>query len=92
MILDIRFPEILYRKLLGRDSDGIEKFTLDDLTMIDPMMGKSLKQVLEMKENVAETLCYSFVGTYECFGASVEVPLKPGGEELIVTNENREEY
>lgn len=40
----------------------------------------------------AQTLCYSFVGTYECFGASVEVPLKEGGENIIVNNENRGEY
>eukprot|EP00931_Biecheleriopsis_adriatica_P057387 TRINITY_DN34032_c0_g1_i1.p1 TRINITY_DN34032_c0_g1~~TRINITY_DN34032_c0_g1_i1.p1 ORF type:complete len:831 (-),score=236.30 TRINITY_DN34032_c0_g1_i1:94-2586(-) len=92
VILDIRFPTIVYQKLLAEDPFGNIECSIDTLVDIQPDMAKSLLGMLEFEGNVEEVYCRNFVATYENFGAVVEVPLKEGGENIPVTNENRGEY
>lgn len=87
-ILPIRFPLLLYKKLLAK------KLKLSDVAELEPEVVRSLQSVLEMKErgeNVAD-LMLTFSTTLEQFGEFVTVPLKLGGEDIEVTNSNASEY
>jgi hypothetical protein len=92
VILSIRFPPVVYEKLLVDDPAGFIPGTLDTLMDIEPILAKSLREMLEFDGNVEEVFCRSFVASYENFGAVVEVPLKEGGDTIPVTNANRHEY
>ena len=87
-ILPIRFPLLLYKKLLGK------KVKLTDIAELEPTVVNSIKSLLEMKENgqdVADTML-TFTASIERFGEVVSVPIKPGGESIDVTNSNLHEY
>ena len=87
-ILPIRFPLLLYKKLLEK------KITLTDIAELEPTVVKSIKSLIEMKENgqdVADTML-TFTASIERFGEVVSVPIKPGGESIDVTNDNIHEY
>lgn len=88
VILNLRLPSVVYRKLLGF------KPTLQDLIVMNPTLGKNFLKLLEMDDevNVEETMCLSFAITSEFFGAVKTVALKPNGENLPVTNQNKREY
>jgi len=92
VILSIRFPPVVYEKLLVDDPAGFIPCTLDTLMDIQPILAKSLTEMLEFEGNVEEVFCRNFVSSYESFGAVVEVPLKEGGDTIPVTNANRAEY
>lgn len=88
IILTIRFPLLLYKKILGK------QLTLKDLQDFDPEMAKSMVDMIEMKrkgENVAD-LYLNFCTTVDKLGTPVEVPLIPNGENIEVTNDNVEQY
>ena len=42
--------------------------------------------------SIEDVFCLNFVGVYEAYGESREVPLIPGGEDIPVTGENRRQY
>merc|ERR1719215_373012 len=92
VILDIRFANIVYQKLLAEDPDGQIPCSIDTLVDIQPDLAKSLLEMLKFQGNVEEVFCRNFVAGYENYGAMVEVPLKEGGESIPVTNENCAEY
>lgn len=92
VILDIRFPSIVYDKLLANDVDGYVPCSIDNLVDVQPDVAKSLLGMLEFEGNVEEVYCRNFVASYENFGAVVEVPLKEGGESIPVTNANCGEF
>ena len=54
VILDVRFPRVIYKKLQG------EKLDLQDLMSVQPSLTKSLMQLLEFDGDVENTFCYSF--------------------------------
>ncbi|KAK8888649.1 Ubiquitin-protein ligase E3A [Tritrichomonas musculus] len=88
IILPIRFPLLLYKKILGK------KITLTDLQEVDPEWAKSMHDMLDMKrkgQDVAD-LYLNFTITVDKFGAPIEIPLCPNGENIDVTNYNVEEY
>eukprot|EP00929_Paragymnodinium_shiwhaense_P025350 TRINITY_DN15354_c0_g1_i1.p1 TRINITY_DN15354_c0_g1~~TRINITY_DN15354_c0_g1_i1.p1 ORF type:complete len:941 (+),score=279.73 TRINITY_DN15354_c0_g1_i1:98-2920(+) len=92
VILDIRFPAIVYQKLLAEDPSGLIHCSIDDLIEVQPELAKSLLGMLEFEGSVEDVYCRNFVASYEHFGAVVEVPLKEGGEHIPVTNQNCGEY
>jgi len=92
VILDIRFPTIVYEKLLADNMDGTIHCSIDNLVEIQPDMAKSLLGMMEFEGSVEEVYCRNFVASYENFGAVIEVPLKEGGELIPVTNANCAEY
>jgi len=70
--------------LLREDSIGLE-----DMGLVDSVFATSLQWLLD---NDVEPLDLNFVIDEEEFGACFQVPLKQGGEDILLTNENKEEY
>ena len=86
-LLDVHFPMATYRKLLGYPL-GLED-------MVDETLKKGLQQLLEY-ENESEIeyvfcLCFEVTWT-DSLGKEMTHELKPGGSEIPVTGENKEEY
>ena len=86
IILDVHLPMVTYKKILGR------KTGIKDLEEFDPELVRGLQQLLEFEGNVEEVFCKSFHLETLAFGEVVKHELKPNGESIPVTNENREEY
>merc|ERR1712157_294428 len=87
IILDIRFPDIYFKKLLDM------KLTFGDFRAFDPVFAKGLEQLLEFDGDVENTFCRTFDYEYKtCWDTMQTVELKEGGSNIPVTNENRKEY
>ncbi|XP_004838552.1 probable E3 ubiquitin-protein ligase HECTD2 isoform X2 [Heterocephalus glaber] len=98
--LDIRFPPCCYKKLLSPPivpSDqntpvGICSVTIDDLCQIMPELAHGLSELLSYEGNVEEDFYSTFQVFQEEFGIIKSYNLKPGGDKIPVTNQNRKEY
>ncbi|KAG8523605.1 putative E3 ubiquitin-protein ligase HECTD2 [Galemys pyrenaicus] len=98
--LDIRFPPCCYKKLLSPPvvpSDqnipvGICSVTTDDLCQIMPELAHGLSELLSYEGNVEEDFYSTFQVFQEEFGIIKSYNLKPGGDKIPVTNQNRKEY
>uniref|UniRef100_A0A2I2Z0U6 Probable E3 ubiquitin-protein ligase HECTD2 n=1 Tax=Gorilla gorilla gorilla TaxID=9595 RepID=A0A2I2Z0U6_GORGO len=98
--LDIRFPPCCYKKLLSPPiipSDqnipvGICNVTVDDLCQIMPELAHGLSELLSHEGNVEEDFYSTFQVFQEEFGIIKSYNLKPGGDKISVTNQNRKEY
>ena len=55
VILDVRFPMVVFKKLMG------EPIGLDDLIDYDPELHKGFTQLLEFDGDVAAIFCRKFV-------------------------------
>ncbi|RDD45965.1 Ubiquitin-protein ligase E3A [Trichoplax sp. H2] len=86
VILDIHFPQSIYKKLQG------EQLHLKDLIDVQPTLGASLQELLEYDGDVEDIFCFTFEISYMSLGRMVDVELKPRGSLIPVTNENREEF
>uniref|UniRef100_A0A667ZJ60 HECT-type E3 ubiquitin transferase n=1 Tax=Myripristis murdjan TaxID=586833 RepID=A0A667ZJ60_9TELE len=86
-ILDVHFPMVVYRKLMGK------KGTYFDLADSHPVLLQSLKEVLEYTGNVEEDMMITFqISHTDLFGNPVSYDLKEKGDQIPVTNENRQEF
>ncbi|GJJ73506.1 E3 ubiquitin-protein ligase HECTD2 [Entomortierella parvispora] len=88
-ILDLPLPLAVYKKLLNTP------VTLEDLATFRPDLAKGFDQLLNYEDednSIEDVFCLNFVGVYEAYGESREVPLIPGGEDIPVTSENRRHY
>lgn len=101
IILDIRFPPCCYKKLLSpavvpfhnpNATVGIASLGLQDLMETMPDLGRGLKELLEYEGDVEEDLCQTFQISYTIFGEVITHNLKPKGDKIPVTKENRQEY
>ncbi|KAL9983333.1 hypothetical protein ACROYT_G005487 [Oculina patagonica] len=101
IILDIRFPPCCYKKLLSpavvpfhnpNAAVGLAPLGLQDLMETMPDLGRGLKELLEYEGDVEEDLCQTFQISYTVFGEVVTHSLKPKGDRIPVTKENRQEY
>ncbi|XP_015792141.1 probable E3 ubiquitin-protein ligase HECTD2 [Tetranychus urticae] len=101
IILDLHFPQACYKKLLNppvapkdvcKNKVGVCKFTLDHFAEVMPDVAVGLKELLAYEGNVEEDFCMTFQVSVEEFGQVQTHVLKPGGEDIPVTNRNREEY
>ncbi|GMF56685.1 unnamed protein product [Phytophthora fragariaefolia] len=86
VILDVSFPHIVYKKLMGCP------LGLEDLELALPDLGRGLRQLLNFRGDVEGVYQRNFEYSYEVFGEVKTVELKPGGSSVPVTNTNREEY
>uniref|UniRef100_A0A7S1CPI5 HECT-type E3 ubiquitin transferase n=1 Tax=Bicosoecida sp. CB-2014 TaxID=1486930 RepID=A0A7S1CPI5_9STRA len=86
VILDVHFPLAVYRKLLGLPME------LADVEEVFPAIAKSMREVLKYEGNVEEDMGLAFDVIEEYYGSTRAVELKPGGSDIAVTNENREEW
>ncbi|KAK0145980.1 Ubiquitin-protein ligase E3A [Merluccius polli] len=86
-ILDVHFPMVVYRKLMGK------KGTFPDLEDSHPVLYRSLKQLLEYSGNVEEDIVTSFqISQTDLFGNPVTYDLKEQGDGIPVTNHNKQEF
>ncbi|KAK9153824.1 hypothetical protein Sjap_001304 [Stephania japonica] len=85
ILLDYSFSHVFVQKILGRYS------FLDDLSMLDPELYRNLMYVKGYDGDVKE-LSLDFTVTEELLGKRVTIDLKPGGKDIIVTNENKLQY
>lgn len=81
-LLDAHFIRPFYKMLLGKE------VSLQDVEFFDADYHRNLKWLLDT-EGGGEILCATF-----CMDLAdgTEVPLKPGGEDIDVTDGNKEEY
>ena len=87
VILDVRFPHVVYKKLMDKPVG------LEDLKTAFPEMGRSLQALLDFTEaDVESTFGLCMQVCYERYGERLTHDLVPGGGEIAVTEANREEY
>eukprot|EP00051_Salpingoeca_urceolata_P000007 m.32341 g.32341 ORF g.32341 m.32341 type:complete len:746 (+) comp10011_c0_seq2:184-2421(+) len=88
VILDLHFPKLVYKKLLG------VPVGLSDLEELNPMLFKSFNELLAYdKEDIQDVFPYHFVVEYEgLFGEKQQVELCEGGSSVPLTLENRRDF
>ncbi|UIZ23250.1 hypothetical protein KXD40_003476 [Peronospora effusa] len=86
VILDVSFPHIVYKKVMGYP------LGLEDLELAMPDLGRGLRQLLNFQGDVEKVYQRTFEYSYEVFGEVKTVELKPEGSSVSVTKNNREEY
>ena len=88
VILDARFPHVVYKKLMG------QPVGLPDLAMAFPELARSFQQLLEYEPaaDVGSTFGLCMQVSYDEFGESKTFDLVPSGGDVPVTAESRHEY
>lgn len=87
VILDVRFPLALWRKLKG------EPPSLRDLDDWQPAVAKGLRALLAYPgDDFEDVFSLNWTATRESWGAPVTVDLVPGGTDKPVTRLNRRDY
>ena len=86
VILDLRLPRVVYRKLKRLPS------SLSDLVDLQPELARGLQQLLDFDGDVQATFGACFQISYEVFGQVRTVDLVPDGGLVPVTALNRREY
>ncbi|KRX14510.1 NEDD4-like E3 ubiquitin-protein ligase WWP2 [Trichinella nelsoni] len=79
------FTMPFYKRMLGK------RLTLEDLESVDPEFYNSLKWIQENNVDEADLGLY-FTMDYSLLGEHLSDELKPGGKEIKLTEENKEEY
>lgn len=93
VILDLHFPSIVYKKLMGH----VGTFENGDLAQINPELEKGLQQLLSYDEtatgeSVEELFGLNFRISYEVYGHIQTHDLVENGDTVPVTSKNRREY
>jgi E3 ubiquitin-protein ligase HUWE1 len=81
--LDAHFTRAFYKQMIGHP------VTYEDFEDYDPQYFKNLKWVIN---NDPEALAMTFTVEHTEFGVTREEELKPGGSNIYVTQENKNEY
>uniref|UniRef100_A0A8C7YY84 HECT-type E3 ubiquitin transferase n=1 Tax=Oryzias sinensis TaxID=183150 RepID=A0A8C7YY84_9TELE len=95
--LDIHFPLYCYRKLLSPPTVpcdqnafvGMATATLEDLQQVMPELAHGLGELLSYEGNVEEDFYLTFQISQEEMGIMKSYNLKPGGDKIPVTKQNR---
>lgn len=82
--LDAYFIVSFYKMILHK------KITLADLESVDAELHRGLSWMLE--NDITDVIDDTFSTMEERFGEMVTVDLKPGGREVVVTEDNKKEY
>lgn len=82
--LDAYFIVSFYKMILKK------KVTLSDLESVDAELHRGLTWMLE--NDITDVIDETFTTTEERFGEMVTIELKPGGEDMPVTEENKKDY
>ncbi|CAB1314414.1 unnamed protein product [Coregonus sp. 'balchen'] len=86
-ILDVHFPMVVYRKLMGK------KGTYLDLADSHPVQYQSLKELLEYEGNVEEDMMITFqISQTDLFGDPITYDLREHGDKIPVSADNRKEF
>lgn len=87
VIIDIKLPLVIYKKILGKPC------LLEDLKEIDEVLYNNFIFLLNTTEpNLEDILGSSFEVEVENFGSREVVELKPGGAEILISQSNKHEY
>ena len=87
IILDVKFPLVVYKKILGI------KPNIEDMKECDPELYNNLIFLINSKDkNLKEDLETDFTVIDDKFGEKLVIPLKPNGENIMVDNDNKDEY
>ena len=87
VILDIKFPLVIYKKLLDFKPE------LKDMKECDPELYNTFTYLKNTKEeNLKEKLSTTFTITKDKFGEKIIIPLKENGENIYIDNTNKDEY
>eukprot|EP00049_Salpingoeca_infusionum_P008598 m.142472 g.142472 ORF g.142472 m.142472 type:complete len:801 (-) comp14057_c1_seq6:266-2668(-) len=85
--LNLEFPLAFYRKLLGHDVE------MDDFSSLYPRVANSFQQLQNYPGDIAEDIGTTFVYTHRAVdGTVIEMPLKPNGADIFVTNDSLDEF
>lgn len=85
VLLDVHFPQALYRLLLKKP------LGMEDL--FDAELKNGLQQLLDYEgDDVEYVFCLTFEISWMDLGKEKKLELKPGGANIEVTKENKEEY
>ena len=91
VLLDVHFDQSFYKALLS--SDGKPELPFKDLESCDKKLYDSLRMILTTDpDDVEDMLCYTFAIDDEANVDGGTRELKPGGGEIAVTGENRQEF
>uniref|UniRef100_A0A8D8TSC2 Ubiquitin-protein ligase E3A n=1 Tax=Cacopsylla melanoneura TaxID=428564 RepID=A0A8D8TSC2_9HEMI len=88
IILDVNFPMVVYKKLMGK------RGSFFDLEDFNPVLFSGLMELLEYEGNDIEDV---FMQTYRIsftdpFGSVLSHDLKPDGDSILVNQENKKEF
>lgn len=84
-LVDAHLAKPLFKLIIGLPIE------LDDMKELDPEYHQNFKAVIDMEEDV-DDLCLSFDVRKTVFGAPITIPLKPGGSDIEVDDDNKQEY
>ena len=89
ILLDVHFPLVVYKKLLGRGP-----LTFEDLKRTFPDLGRGLEALLhyDPPEEVESVFCRTFEVEYEYYGSMQKRELIANGANIPVTGDNRQLY
>lgn len=83
-IIDLPFPVALYKKLLKETVD------LSDIKVLSPVLGNSLQSILDYEgSDLKDVFNLTFEVSREVYGETKTFELKPGGDNIYVTQENK---
>ncbi|KAM0703801.1 hypothetical protein Q7P35_009740 [Cladosporium inversicolor] len=83
-LLDAHFSRAVYRRMLGKS------VSLKDMETLDLDYYRSLVWILE--NDITDVTFETFSAEVEAFGVTETVDLVPGGRDIAVTEENKQEY
>ncbi|GMR50872.1 hypothetical protein PMAYCL1PPCAC_21067 [Pristionchus mayeri] len=87
ILVPFPFPIGMFKLFLRRE------LTLEDLLELSPTEGKGLQSLLDYEgDDVEEVFCLTFTISFSVLGENFTVPLKNDGDNISVTNANRQEY
>jgi len=98
IILNLRFPLVIWKKLLGNYPGGSFRerknyvLRLEDVIATFPIVGANLQYLLDYKGDVEKDFNQFFEVARDVFGVTTSVDLIPNGSQIPVTNQNRELY
>lgn len=87
VILNVHFPRVVYKKLLGHE------VRFADLADFSLSIAQSLEFILNYEEDdLQDVLTCTFSVEVDFYGRKTSVELVPGGSSIYVTQENKKEY
>ena len=87
IILDVKFPLVVYKKILGI------KPNIEDMKECDPELYNNLMFLMNSKDkNLKEDLDTDFTIIDDKFGEKLVIPLKSNGKNIMVDIDNKDEY
>ncbi|CAG0922014.1 unnamed protein product [Notodromas monacha] len=99
VILDVHFPTVIYKKLMGKtatfhDLEDFDPTFLESNFIVPQVLYRSLCSLLDYNQpDVEDVYEQTFeIAVRDCFGEFQKKCLKPGGDKIRVNHENKLEF